>query len=1440
EAQPRTPVEEIVSGIFAEVLQLDRVGIHDDFFDLGGHSLLGIQVVSQAEALFGVELPLGALFENSTVARLSTRLEELQALNRGPLPPPIVPVPRGEELPLSFAQERLWFLDQLDPGMATYNLPIALGLRGSLEPGALQWSLSELVRRHEVLRTRYVSREGRPLQVIDAAGPIGLPLVDLRGLSRGVRMEEAKRLLYQEKRRPFDLAREHPLRAGLLRLEADRHAVWLTVHHISSDGWSLGILGWELSALYEARIRGQAPDLPELSVQYADFAVWQRGWLAGEELERRLSFWRKLLSGAPPLLELPLDRPRPPVPSFRGARVPWQLPRASTADLTALSRTHGATLFMVLLAGLSGLLSRVAQEDLVVGTVEANRNRQETQGLIGFFVSTLALRMKTSSDSTMADLILQAREVALESYAHQDLPFEKLVEELAPQRSRAHAPLFQILFVLQNAPEAALELPGLTPEYLFGEPEAVARFDLTVTAGDRADEIFGAWEYNRDLFDATTILRLVDHFRTLLGCAARQPACRLSDLPLLSDAQRQQLLVDWNDTAPSGEPAIPVHAQIALQARWTPDAVAAVHGAEHLTYRQLDERADRLAYRLREQGVGPEICVGICLDRSLSLLVGMLAILKAGGAYLPLDPAYPVDRLAAMLEDAFAGLALRLVLIDEGPVHDALVSRLPELRRVQPEAGTGGSVWPPDPVRPPAVPVETMESLAYVIYTSGSTGRPKGVAVTHRGLANLAASQRVLFEVGPGSKVLQFSSISFDASVSEIFVTLAAGACLCLADRQAMMPGPDLAGLLRDEEITVVTLPPSALALLPEEEYPALRTLVVAGEACPAELARRWARGRRMINAYGPTEATVCASAETVREGEPLSIGRAIDDTRLHVLDLRMAPVPIGVAGELYLSGPGLARGYPGRQELTAEAFVPDPFSTKAGGRLYRTGDRARRLPDGRTELLGRRDRQVKLRGFRIELGDVEAALVRHPRIGEATAVVQEKRTGDRHLVAYVVPRAEPHPTPAELRAFLRDLLPEFMVPSHFFVLERLPLLPNGKVDLRALALAGGRPGEEAARATAPRNPWESALAEVFAEILGLDAVGVEDNFFDLGGHSLLAVSLAARIEKRFGRKCPLAILFEGATVEQLAIRLFAAHQFTEWSPLVAMQPEGTKRPFFCVHPLGGGVTGYYRNLVKHLGPDQPVYGLRARGLEAHAGLRHPSIEEMASEYIAALRSVQPSGPYQLGGSSYGGSIAFEMAQQLIREGEEIAVLALIDARARPLETEGPPGEEDERPPDVAALTYGMARSLAALEQKELRLSFEEIQDLPEEDLLAVLLERLLEAGLANDSIDVPWLLRYRQSLSARIVAETRYRALPYAGRIDLFRTTGAMPEETVAEPEDPSLGWRAVARERVEIHWIAGTHQTMLLEPAVSDVAARLAECFARAAEGRNHVSST
>ncbi len=1422
---PRTPMEETLAALWSELLKIERVGIRDSFFDLGGHSLLATQLTTRVRSRFGVELPLRVLFESPRVESLARVVESLLAGESAREIPPLLRVPREGGLPLSFAQERLWFLDQLRPGLPTYNVPLALRLRGDFSPSAFAASLSAILARHEALRTTFATAGGRPVQVIGEPFRAAPAWIDLSGLPAGRREEVAQELAAAESARPFDLVRGPLLRATLLRLEDDSHVALLTLHHIVSDGWSLGVLVREMRELYTALVTGRPPALPELPAQYADFAVWQRAWLSGEVLEEQLGWWRERLAGAPALLDLPLDRPRPPAQSFRGARVPVRFPRELAGKIAAWSRERGATLFMVALAGFQALLSRISnQDDVVVGTPVANRGRFEIEGLIGFFANTLALRGRPEGDLAFSAWAGQVREAALGAYARQDLPFERIVEELQPERSLAHSPLFQVMLVLQNGAAEPLELPGLRLEPFASSGPAVAKFDLTLSLEETVDGgVAGSLDYGADLFDEATARRIAGALQTLLAAALEQPATALADLPLLSPAELVQALSAASTEVGPEIPPVCLHDLFAAQAARTPETVAAVHGSRQLTYRELDEASNRLARYLQHLGVGPEVRVGLCLDRSLQLLVGILGVLKAGGAWVPLDPGTPRERMATLLEDALGGLPGPL-LLTEGEGIDGL--SLPGLRMIRLEADAG------EIARQETGPVSsgaTPDSLAYVIFTSGSTGRPKGVAVAHRGLANLIAAQAGLFQVGPGSRVLQFASSGFDAVVAEIAVTLGTGATLHLAGREELMPGPDLARLLRERDISVVTLPPSALAVMPPEPFPALRTLVVAGEACPPATARSWAAGRRLVNAYGPTEATVCASAEVFGEpDERLTLGRPLPNVALYGLDARLRPVPAGVAGELCLAGPGLARGYLGRPDLTAEAFRPHPWSAEPGARLYRTGDAARRLPDGRFELLGRLDRQVKIRGFRVELGEIEAALESCPAVRQAAVVLREDG-GEKLLAAYVVGEI----AAAGLRSFLTERLPGYMIPALFVPLAEMPLLPSGKPDRKMLSRmpAGGAVEEGYA---APRTPIERALAGIFAETLRVERVGIRDDFFARGGHSLLAVGLVARIEERLGSRLPLATLFEGATVERLAGLLSKPLAVSESRALVAMQPRGSRPPLFCVHPIGGGVTGYYGHLMHHLGADQPFYGLQALELESREGGLEAAVEGIAGRYLAEVLAFRPHGPYLLGGASYGGLIAFEMARQLLDRGEEVALLALIDTTA-PQAWSPEEGTPEEPPPlDDAEQSFGMARALARMYGKELDLSLDELRGRPLAEILERTLESVRAAGLAGPELDLAWVLGYRESFNARILGAIRYRAKAYPGRLVLFRSSdpGGHSPEGLARAYD----WGALARE-VEVRWVPGDHETMLLEPNVQELAITLGEFITAAAAGEPEI---
>ncbi|MCP4659288.1 MAG: amino acid adenylation domain-containing protein, partial [bacterium] len=1061
-------------------------------------------------------------------------------------PPAVVPVPRDqaqEGLPASSSQQRQWFLVQLEPDTPAYNLSDAARLRGRLDAGALEAGFNHIVRRHETLRTTFREVDGRPLQVISPRLNLPLPRVDLDALPAPARDEESRRLAAADAVRLFDLKTGPLIRTTLVRLAEQDHVLLVSMHHIVSDGWSVMIVIRELTAFYEAQVTGKpVRGLPELSVQYADFAHWQRQWLREEVLEALLVYWRRQLAGPPPVLELPCDRPRPAsMRTSRGARQALELPAALSEGLRALSREQGSTLFMTLLAGLMTLLHRyTGQQDLAVGSPIANRNRTEIEGLIGFFVNTLVLRVDLSGAPTFQELLGRVRELALGAYAHQDLPFEKLVAELDPVRDRSRPPLAQVILGLNEASPEVVELAGLVLTHAETDRRS-AMFDLSLILVHKPQCVSGYVEYATDVFDRTTIIRLTRHWRVLLEAIAAQPEKRIPTLPLMTAGERRQLVSEWNATRSDFPQEKSIRQLFELQAERTPEAVAVVFAAAHdrephqrLSYRELNLRANRLAHHLRALGVGSEVVVGLFLERSAEALTAIFAVIKAGGAYLPLDPAYPRDRLAFMLDDAGAAVVL---------TRERLAPELPESRAAVVRLDADG---PAIAARSPQNPGRAgrASNLVYVIYTSGSTGRPKGVMLTDRGLCGLVAGQIGFFGIGPHSRVLQFSSLSFDASVCEIFSTLVGGGTLCLGSAEELMPGPELNRFLRRQAVTNLTVVPSALQAMPDEELPALASLTVAGEACSPELVKRWAAGRRLVNAYGPTENTVCASAARIRErgdGERPPIGRPFAASRLYVVDRCFELVPIGVPGELLIAGTGLARGYLGRPELTAERFVPDPWSAapprRGGGeRLYRSGDLVRFLPAGQLEFLGRIDQQVKLRGFRIELGEVEAAVAAHPAVREAVATVCGQR-----LVAYAVPSDEAAQVRAdELRARVAETLPEYMVPSAVVFLDSLPLTPNGKVDRGALPAPDRlRPQGEVAFVP-PQTPLEELVAGAWSEVLGVDRVGLRDSFFALGGHSLLAAKVFSRLNDALAAELPLSLLFNTSDLGELAARIGA------------------------------------------------------------------------------------------------------------------------------------------------------------------------------------------------------------------------------------------------------------------------------------------------------------
>jgi amino acid adenylation domain-containing protein len=1171
---PRTPVEELLAALFSEVLERAQVGVHDNFFDLGGHSLIGTRLMARVREAFGVELPLRRLFEGPTVAALAQAIEpelEERALGQAQAEQEtaaaLAPVPRGQDLPLSFAQQRLWVLDQLEVAGTTYNIAVSLRLRGALSAAALSAALAELSARHESLRTSFPKAAGQPVQRIAPPRAAALPLVDLRRLTAASRQPETARVSATLTRQPFDLATGPLLRTALVALAEDEHLFALTVHHIVADGWSLGVLVRDLAALYQAAVSGEPAGLAPLPVQYPDFAVWQRRWFTGDRLEAQLSYWRRQLAGLPPALPLATDGPRRVGRGPLGTRHLRWTP-ARTADLRELARREGATPFMVRLAAFAALLWRhTGQEDIPIGTPIANRERVELEPMIGFFVNTLVMRVDLAGDPDFHTLLGRVRERALDAYAHQDLPFERLVEELAPERDLRLNPLFQVMLQVGNLPLAPISLTGLQ---LVPVPAArgQAMFDLLLSVAEQGEELLGTLDYDAELFAGATAERLARHYSALLVAAAAEPGRRLAELPLLDDAERHQLLDEWNDTAAAYREELCLHELIAAQAARRPEAVAVVYEDGSLTYGELARAAAALAARLVALGVGAESRVGLAVERSLEMMVGVLAILQAGGAYVPLDPDYPRDRLAYMVADAMgshrgggasgqAPVVLSLKrLADRLPGDSARVIFLDEAVDA---AGHGRPASDRDLAGARrALP----DNLAYVIYTSGSTGRPKGAMNSHRAVVNRLLWMQQAYGLTAADRVLQKTPISFDVSVWELFWPLLAGATLVVARPGGHQDPAYLVQLIREQRITTLHFVPSMLQVFLEAPgvtgLGSLRRVFASGEALPAELERRCHErlgSAALYNLYGPTEAAVDVTAWPCERGSrrpTVPIGRPVANTRIHLLDAACAPVPIGVAGELYIGGVQPARGYLDRPELTAERFVPDPFGGRwgePGGRLYRTGDLARHDGQGWIEFLGRIDHQVKVRGFRIELGEVESTLEAHPAVARAVALADA--AGGGRLVAYVLPRATAAaadasvPVPAldaelvaRLREHLAQTLPDHMVPTTWVELASVPLTPSGKVDRRALPRPDAVPPLSRAEYVPPRGDLEQLLAGIWAEVLRAERIGAHDSFFELGGHSLLATLAVSRIGEALAIEVPLRRMFEAPTIALLAARL--------------------------------------------------------------------------------------------------------------------------------------------------------------------------------------------------------------------------------------------------------------------------------------------------------------
>jgi amino acid adenylation domain-containing protein len=1438
---PRNAAEEALAGIWGEVLGLPRVGIHDNFFDLGGHSLKATQAVSRIRQHFRVELPLPAFFEAPTVAGLGRVLE-------GAAPADGVAgiaAVAGERtrFPASLHQQRFWLLDQLLERHEAYNVPFTVRLRGPLDADALRRALGALAARHDAPRTTFAEEGGELLQVVAPPGPVELPATDLSDRPAEAREDEARRLAVEEARQRFDLARGPLWRARLVRLGPDDHLLVLVLHHSVIDEWSRDILFRDLHTLYAAAVTGAPADLPALPVRYADFALWQRERLTGEAWKAQLEYWKARLAGPLPVLALPADFPPPAAATFRGALHPFDLPAGLTEAVSALSRAEGVTPFMALLAAFQALLHRYSgQDDVVVGTPVANRNRAETEEVVGVFVNTLVVRTDLSGDVTFRELLGRVRREVLGAFANQDVPFEQL-QEAARSGGAGAAPLFQVMFSflgeLPSAPEAAgvaWSAGGLLDN-------GTSKFDLTLFLQASPDGARGTLEYSTDRFGPATAARIAGHFRVLLEGAAADPDRPLSRLPLLAADERQQLLVAWNDTAADYPRTACVHQLVELQAAKTPQRTAVAFEGDAMTYAELNARSNQLAHFLRARGVGPDVPVGLLARRSAKMVVGLLGILKAGGAYLPLDPDFPPDRLTYYARD----------------------SRMPVLLAERPPAGfrPGDGVTVVDlDADWPAVSHETTrmlprgatpDNLAYVLYTSGSTGKPKGVQVPHRALTNFLHAMRRRPGLAEDDVLLAVTTLSFDIHALELWLPLTVGARVVVASRDTAADGDRLRAALGHSRATVLQATPATWRLLLAAGWDGDRRLraLCGGEALPPELAARLLpRVAALWNMYGPTETTVWSTLHRVESAEgPVPIGRPTANTRVYVLDARLNPLPAGCAGELHIGGDGLARGYLKRPELTAEKFIPDPFGGP-GDRLYKTGDLARWLPDGTLECLGRLDHQVKVRGYRVELGEIEATLAQHPDVQQAVVVARKDPSGADTLAAYVIPKPGRAPAADALRGHLRVALPDYMVPAAFVVMDAFPLTPNGKVDRKALP-APDRAADDGRTRAAPRDDAERDLLKVWEDVLKVGAIGTEDNFFDLGGHSLLAAVLVGRVKADLGHALPLGTLFAAPTVAKMAAVIRHSLEGGSGSCLVPLQEGGARPPLFLVAGVGGHVFTYHK-FARLLGTGQPVYGVKAVGAD---GRQAPldRVEDIAAHYVREINALRPGGPVIPGGYSIGGVIAFETAVQLAGQGREVPFLAVFDMLA--------PGYPKPLPRYRRMLIHlrnflraggrerreYLAQRLGNVKADVLRwlgldvLNAPDIEgaDLPGKGKQTAVRRALTTARLVarstalrgepEDAAAEDPEVVLKRVWAALAAAQRRYRPQKkFAGKLVLFKAeAGFHWAATVFD--DPLMGWREYVTGGVETHLIPGEHLDLFKDQNIRLLADKLRDAVGR-----------
>ena len=1295
--------------------------------------------------------------------------------------------------PLSFAQQRLWVLDRLEPNSTVYNIPIALRLHGRLDTAALEQALSEVVRRHEVLRASFELQDGSPAQIVHPATALTIPVRDLSQLSQAQREAEAKTLALADAQLPFDLTRPLLFRASLLKLGDAEHVFLFTIHHIIFDGWSGQILFRELWDAYSDFAHGRSPALPELSFQYSDYAAWQRQYLSGRRLQAELDYWSNQLQGAPTALDLATDYARPARQTFRGSKLSISLPSGLIERLRQVSQQEGATLFMTLLAAFNLLLARyTGQNDLVVGSPVTGRNQVELEKLIGLFVNAVALRTDLSDNPTFRQLLRRVRETTLNAYAHQDLPFEKLVEELKPDRDLSRNAIFQVMFAFQKKPSQRQNGSGLSSARFEGHDRPIAKFDLTVTATDLGQDLRLVFEYSTDLFKECRITRMQRHFQNLLESIVADPDCVISDLSLLGQEEQDQILLGWNDTAADYDKNVCVHQLFERKAAATPGETALLFEGSQITYQELNERANQVARYLRQRGVGRDVLVGLFVERSIDMVVGLLGILKAGGAYVPLDPTHPKDRLACILNDASpAVLISQRRLLSSLPEQQAEVILLdadwPSIG--QEDTGNVGLTAGPN-------------DLAYVLYTSGSTGKPKGVQVEHLSVVNLLSSMQKQPGLQPSDVIAAITTLSFDIAGLEIYLPLVCGARVVIVSCDEAGDGIALQRRLQQSRVTVMQATPATWRMLLDSGWQGDRNLKIlcGGEAFPRELANQLLpRCKSLWNLYGPTETTIWSAAHPVTGGDEtvVPIGQPIANTQIYVLDARLRPVPIGTCGQIFIGGAGLARGYWNRPDLTLERFIPNPITPQISTRLYQTGDLGRYLPDGTLLYMGRNDNQIKLRGYRIELGEIENILERHTCVQQAVVVLREF-AGEQRLVAYVIPKSGENLSASMLRSQLELSLPAYMIPATFMILDRFPLTGNGKVDRLAL------PAPEKAQnpaALQPRDELESRLQQIWQELLGVPAVGINENFFELGGHSLLAVKLVSEIQKETAQEIPLAALFQHATIEQLA-NLLREGKHPVHSMVAVVQARGSKPPFFGVVVPGGNPLGY-ATLSRHLGKDQPFYEIQGPGPILLRPYMPNEFEALAAEYIRAMKTIQPHGPYYFGGMCEGARIAFDMARLLEREGEKVGMLGIFD---------------------TWVLENSQNRFLWKINYFSLRLrSFRKASRQQK--------WQQLRRWLNN---------RSRRSLPDRLWPKAYWPGkdfvpAKYSGKITIFK----IPKQPFYYVNDQLLGWGTRTTGPVQVHLVQSRHGKLLREPYVRALAPTLSQALEAAQQDAEGLTS-